>query len=201
MKLLSWAQGFEEVVWMDNNDHDKKYSSFEAILAVDGFTSIRTDTENAFGDLREYQAKTGDWIFGYLSYDLKNDVEHLFSDNYDGLHFPELFFFQPKKIIRITGDTVDFMYLNSIVNEVARDFDDILKKPLPNEEFEKEATDIRIKMRIFKDEYFRQVKNMLAHIHRGDIYEANFCQEFYAEDTHIDTLKTYRKLNRRSQLS
>ena len=36
---------------------------------------------------------------------------------------------------------------------------------------------------------------MLAHIHRGDIYEANFCQEFYAETAYIDPLETYKKLN------
>lgn len=36
---------------------------------------------------------------------------------------------------------------------------------------------------------------MLAHIHRGDIYEANFCQEFYAEESTINPLETYNKLN------
>ena len=36
---------------------------------------------------------------------------------------------------------------------------------------------------------------MLQHIHRGDIYEANFCQEFYAMDTHIDPLNTFLHLN------
>ena len=36
---------------------------------------------------------------------------------------------------------------------------------------------------------------MLAHIHRGDIYEANFCQEFYAENTTINPLEIYNKLN------
>lgn len=36
---------------------------------------------------------------------------------------------------------------------------------------------------------------MLAHIHRGDIYEANFCQEFYAEDLQINPVQTFLKLN------
>jgi len=40
---------------------------------------------------------------------------------------------------------------------------------------------------------------MLAHIHRGDIYEANFCQEFYAENTEINPLDTYLNLNHISQ--
>jgi para-aminobenzoate synthetase component 1 len=36
---------------------------------------------------------------------------------------------------------------------------------------------------------------MLEHIYRGDIYEANFCQEFYIKNTQINPLETYWKLN------
>ena len=54
---------------------------------------------------------------------------------------------------------------------------------------------IKIKLRIHKDAYFEKVNKMLEHIHRGDIYEANFCQEFYAEDTEINPLEIYNKLN------
>jgi len=54
---------------------------------------------------------------------------------------------------------------------------------------------VKIKLRIHKDEYFEKLNSMLAHIHRGDIYEANFCQEFYAEDTTIEPVETYNKLN------
>jgi para-aminobenzoate synthetase component 1 len=40
---------------------------------------------------------------------------------------------------------------------------------------------------------------MLSHIRRGDIYEANFCQEFYCENTTINPLEAYDKLNRISR--
>ncbi len=57
------------------------------------------------------------------------------------------------------------------------------------------SDDIKIKLRIHKDEYFEKIESMLAHIHRGDIYEANFCQEFYSEDVSINPLETYHHLN------
>ena len=187
---------------MDSNGHQDRYGEFDALLAVDGFTSVVTDTKNAFADLREYQNGTRDWIFGYLTYDLKNDIERLSSDNVDELHFPELYFFQPKKIIRITGKTVDFVYLNMVDDDIVADFEEISgvesfkENRIEGSEEEIPSTNnIRIKLRIFKDDYFRTVKELLAHIHRGDIYEANFCQEFYAEHTEIDALKTYHKLN------
>ena len=36
---------------------------------------------------------------------------------------------------------------------------------------------------------------MLAHIQRGDIYEANFCMEFFAESASINPPEIYKKLN------
>ena len=199
IKLLSWAQQFEEVVWLDSNGHQDPYGTFDALLAVDGQTRLVTDAENAFADLKEYQGGLRDWIFGYLSYDLKNDCERLSSQNSDGLYFPELCFFQPKKIIRISGNTVEFIYLNRVDDEILPDYKKISGLVAYQEHETQSANDIRIKLRVFKDEYFTKVKELLAHIYRGDIYEANFCQEFYAEDIEIDALGTYSRLNAISQ--
>jgi para-aminobenzoate synthetase component 1 len=52
-----------------------------------------------------------------------------------------------------------------------------------------------IKQRISKEKYLEKVFKMLEHIHRGDIYEANFCMEFYAENVQIEPLDVYQKLN------
>ena len=96
-KLLQWAQQFDDVVWLDSNNYKTLYSEYDAVLAVDGLTSICTDSFEAFKQLDEYQQITKDWLFGYLSYDLKNDIEDLSSKNKDNLEFPELYFFQPKR--------------------------------------------------------------------------------------------------------
>ena len=53
---------------------------------------------------------------------------------------------------------------------------------------------LKIKLRTSKDDYFKKLNNILEHIHRGDIYEANFCQEFYTSG-HITPLATYKRLN------
>ena len=121
-RLLEWSKQFEEVVWLDSNNHKNKYTAFDALLAVEGLTSIKTDSDNAFNELSEYQQQTQDWIFGYLSYDLKNDLEQLDSDNYDGLELPELYFFQPKKIIWVKDDEVTFCYLGMVSDEIDSDF-------------------------------------------------------------------------------
>ena len=92
--LLNWSNQFEDIIWLDSNNYKQQYSNYDAVLAVDAFTSLQTDFHQAFDKLKDYQTTTNDWIFGYLSYDLKNDVEPLQSKNFDGLHFPDLYFFQ-----------------------------------------------------------------------------------------------------------
>jgi para-aminobenzoate synthetase component 1 len=191
-KLLLWSQQFDEVVWLDSNYYKGHQAQYDAILAVDAFTSIKTDCEDAFDQLKEYQSITKDWLFGYLSYDLKNDVEDLQSNNFDGLGFPELFFFQPKKLFLLKGNRLNILYLNFVTDEFEQDYKDIKSSKPKNG---KHSNGVKIHLRIHKDEYFSKVKQMLAHIYRGDIYEANFCQEFYAEDTVINPLETYRSLN------
>ena len=90
-KLLLWSQQFDDMVWLDSNNFKQLNSEYDAVLAVDAFTSLQTDYFDAFDKLKEYQSVTNDWVFGYLSYDLKNDVEALESNNFDGLHFPDLY--------------------------------------------------------------------------------------------------------------
>lgn len=199
LQLLVWAQQFEAVSWLDSNKYNQKYSSFDAVLAVDEFTAIKTDYSNAFDKLKEYQGITKDYLFGYLSYDLKNDVEELSSVNFDGLHFADLYFFQPQRIIFIKGNTIEFSYLKMVDDEIDSDFESISKLPPRAQLSGFDSTEIKIKLRIHKDEYYQKINSILKHIHRGDIYEANFCQEFYAENTQINPLEVYHHLNEISE--
>ena len=196
-QLLCWAQQFDDVVWLDSNDYKDQYSNYDAVLAVDAFTSLQTDYIGAFERLKEYQKTTKDWIFGYLTYDLKNSTEDLGSKNFDGLGFPDLYFFQPKKLILIKGNIAEFQYLNMVDDEIESDL--LAIEQSGNLNIQESKHPIKIKLRIHKDEYFEKVNTMLAHIRRGDIYEANFCQEFYAENSVINPVETYNRLNQISQ--
>ena len=193
-KLLQWAQQHEEVLWLDSNAYPDKYSSFDAVLAVEAFTAIQTDYRGAFDKLKEYQEITGDWIFGYLSYDLKNDTEDLTSENHDELDFPDLYFFQPKKLFLLKGDQLELRYLRMVEDEMVEDFRSIQEVSI-NESPVTSRGAAKVIPRIGKEEYLEKVRKLQDYIHRGDIYEANFCQEFYVEDLQLDPLETYHRLN------
>ena len=190
-QLLDWSQQFREMVFLDSNNYHQKQSSFDCVLAVDAFTSFKTDFHNAFEDLKQYQQQTKDWLFGYLSYDVKNDVEDLHSNNFDGLHFPDLFFFQPKKLFLLKGNQLEVRYLQLCNDEIESDLIDIEN----NCQLSIINYQLSIQQRISKESYIAKVNQMLEHIHRGDIYEANFCMEFYAENAIIEPVKIYQKLN------
>lgn len=190
-QLLLWSNPFREVVFLDSNDYHQSYSNYDCVLAVDALTSIKTDYEKAFEDLHQYQSQTKDWLFGYLSYDLKNDVEELHSNNYDGLEFPDMYFFQPKKLFLLKGNQLEILYLRMCDDEIDEDFNEINQCSV----FSNQSSEIKIEQRISKESYIDKVNKMLEHIHRGDIYEANFCMEFYAENAVIEPLEVYQKLN------
>lgn len=199
-QLLHWAQQFREVVFLDSNQYQQRYTSYDCILAVDAFTAIKTDYANAFEDLKQYQQQAKDWLFGYLSYDLKNDIEDLHSNNFDGLDFPDLFFFQPKKLFLLKGNTLEILYLRLCDDEIESDFTAITnhQQHTTNNNVTLSAVEAQqptIQQRITKESYLAKVTKMLSHIYRGDIYEANFCMEFYAESAKIEPIAIYQKLN------
>ena len=191
-QLLLWSQQFREVTFMDSNQYKQEFSNYDWILAVDAFTSIKTDYFNAFEDLKQYQQSTRDWIFGYLAYDLKNDVESLESKNFDGLQFPDLFFFQPKKLFLVKGNEIEIRYLYCCDDEFETDWKEINSIAT---DFETLDINVTIQQRISAEEYQQKVSRMLEHIHHGDLYEANFCMEFYAENAQIEPVETFLKLN------
>ena len=191
-KLLLWSQQFREVTFMDSNNYQQEYSNYDWILAVDAFTSIKTDYFNAFEDLKQYQQSSKDWLFGYLSYDLKNDTEELQSNNFDGLGFPDLFFYQPKKLFLAKGSQLEIRYLHFCDDELEDDWKEILSM---GSDFEIKSSKVNIQQRISAKSYLEKASKMLDYIHRGDLYEANFCMEFYAENAQIEPLEVFLKLN------
>ncbi|MBE7639336.1 aminodeoxychorismate synthase component I [Salegentibacter sp. BLCTC] len=195
-QLLQWSKRFEEIAWLDSNNYHQNHGEFDALLAVCAFTAVKTDYHQAFAKLQEYQQTTKDWIFGYLSYDLKNDVENLSSKNFDGLAFPDLYFFQPQKLFLLKGDQLEMRYLRMLDDEIEEDFSEILNLSVADSHQPKrDDLKAKIQSRISKEEYLQKLDKMLAYIQRGDIYEANFCQEFFVDNREIEPFEVFRDLN------
>lgn len=193
-KLLFWSQQFREICYLDSNQHTNQYSKFEVMLGVDAFTSIQTDSFSAFDTLNEYQKNTKDYILGYLSYDLKNGIEKVESNNYDGLEFPDIYFFQPKKLFIIQNNSITLSYLAFVADEMELDWLDILQTVV----YQENIPEVHFNARTDKENYIKKVNTVLNYIGKGDIYETNFCMEFHAKNT-INALQTFLAFNKISK--
>jgi len=191
-KLLVWANLHQNVIWLDSNNYPQKYTIFDKALALGVASELSCDYNDAFDQLDHYQQQTNDYLFGYLGYDLKNDVEALESNNHDGLEFPDLYFFQPKKLFFIKDNRVTFLYLDAYKNDVNSDFESILRTNKPVKTLSPKT---EIKQRISEAAYYKKLKQVKEHIIKGDSYEINFCMEYYMENTKINPLQVYQNLN------
>lgn len=54
---------------------------------------------------------------------------------------------------------------------------------------------IRLKASLGRSQYIEKIQALKKHIQLGDIYEINFCMGFFAEDTELDPLEIYTRLN------
>ncbi|MFQ3269498.1 MAG: para-aminobenzoate synthetase component 1, partial [Flavobacteriales bacterium] len=92
--LLDFFKEASNVLLLDGNSSES--NSFDWMLAVGAVDSISVGTENSFEKLQDFYDLHTDWIFGSLSYDLKNGLESLESSHTDSIQFPAIHFFLPE---------------------------------------------------------------------------------------------------------
>jgi len=194
-KLFKWSEKFSTSVYLDSNNYSKRLGTIDTILASDPNTKLPFTENNSLNILDNYVKKTKDWLFGYFSYELKNEIEHLTSINDAAFYLPNLFFFQPKVIWIIRSNHIEAQYLSEF--EIDKDWKQINSIDI-SENIENKMN-VNLKPRLSKEEYQNKIKKILNHINRGDIYEANYCMEWFSENSLINPEKIYEKLNQISK--
>src|SRR5690606_19048492 len=89
-KALRWASHSAYFSYFSPNDYNYLHGPFPHLLAVGATAVLTSPVKGAFDTLQHFHDETKDWLLGFLSYDLKNDIEILKSDNpatipFDGL--------------------------------------------------------------------------------------------------------------------
>lgn len=188
-KALQWANYFRVVCLFDNNQYPHhQYQSKDWLLAVDTTDELLCG-EDAFEKLKAFQANSNSTIFGYFSYDLKNQLEKLESKHADNLGFADMYFFKPRYIIEINGDKL------TVNRNYPETFELIeLINNLPDIKVE-EAKPITLESRTAKADYINNVEAIRQQIAAGDFYELNYCNELYAEHVNLNPLNTFLQLN------
>jgi para-aminobenzoate synthetase component I len=188
-KALQLASSYDVFCYLDSNNYKDQYSNHDCLIAFSKKQEINISHGDAFEQLKSFYEAQKDWMFGLLSYELKNEVEDLKSNHTDQLQFPDLYFFIPEYLIAIQGDDFHLLkgeqaIINTINNVQLNEY-----LPLPK---------VKIEHRFTKKEYIATVEKLQNHIKRGDIYEINFCQEFFAANAEIDPQAIFQELNQLS---
>ncbi len=168
---------------LNSNGYTNQYSKFQWVLGYGTNSKIELKKEHsAFDKLIEYQnSNPSKFLLGFFSYDLKNDVENLNSNNKASIQFPSLFFFDPKNLLFSTTDS--------------------FPKPEKNESsLSLRNNNFNLKSVIKKEDYLEKVNKLKSNILEGDIYEITFCMEFILEDFGLDPIDLYFRLNQLSPM-
>jgi para-aminobenzoate synthetase component I len=186
--MLSWANRFNICSFLDNHQYLQNNATVECLAACGVIAQITADAQ--FADLDTFlQQHKGQWIFGHIAYDNKNQVETLLSSHPDAIQFPDLFFFVPAVVLKLQHENLEITCNDqSNPEDIYRE----LNAVLPVEPTTTPA--LNIQSRLSRDEYIHIIQQLKQHIQRGDCYEINYCQEFYATGVQVDPVSLYRQL-------
>ena len=191
-QACAWASQFmHATVLLGNTEPSQgKYLEYDMLVGVGALSEIIPSTQS-FNALEQYQQQAQDWLFGYLSYDLKNELEDLRSSNSDRLQFPQMHFFRPKWVIVVKGNTVKIHFPEcSERKEMHQLFGEIMKY----QTYDWKNHISKVEAKLTKEDYLQAVEKLQVHIQKGDIYEINFCQEFFAEETTLNPVTIFNNL-------
>ena len=198
VQLTRWAKKERYDIVLQSNGYDYKNGFQNSlrkydVLAAFGAEEVICPEQDSLNQLKP-ELNRHDWLFGYLGYDLKNELENLTSSNFDGLHFSNLLFFRPQVVFAVSEKTLSIHYLKNRYNRQTAGslYDAIMAAPQIDGNND---TQIKVESQFTKDEYLSTISGVLQHIQRGDIYEMNLCQEFYANNCKINPYETYNSLN------
>jgi para-aminobenzoate synthetase component 1 len=189
-KALQWANQLEVCCCFDSNGYADHYSKYDFLLAAGAKRQLNKKYGTAFSELKEFRNTNPGWLFGLLSYDLKNELEALESAHEDTLEFPDLYFFEPEYLLSIKDGVLTVLIgpaeLASLIN--CQEL-----KPLAAN-----TSELIIQAKLEKDTYVQKVEKLRDYMLKGDVYELNFCQEFFAKNAAIDPYTIYLNLNQLS---
>ena len=182
LRALHWAAEFPHCAYFEPNDLAYPLGPFDRLLAV---APAGASSTGHLAELAALAPAGSGPRCGFVTYDLKNELEALASENPTGFAWPTLHFFSPRTWLVWRAETVE------IHGEVAGILAQILDHPVPA------ATSPALPVlrpRLPKADYLRAVEAIRDDIRNGEVYELNLCQEFYAEGVGLAPVDVFWRL-------
>ena len=140
------------------------------VLGIDELSAIESP------DLAKNKA-IQEWVFGFLSYEMKNSLEGLHSRSKDELGYPTSYWFVPRFVFEM-NDKGCVLHVHGSDESAGRELVNVLFRN------DSEVQGGRVRKwisRTPRTNYIDAVNALLKYIRRGDIYEVNYCTSRHAE--------------------
>lgn len=173
------------VTYLNSNDGS-------GLLAFGNGPMLSLNESHTLEDLQSFIDKHPDcYLFLNLSYDLKAKIQGIKAQNPNYTEFPYATAWIPEVVVKLEGDSHTYVQGEQSTESDKFIYDFFLEK-------DREISfEHQLSSRLPREEYIQKVVALKNELQLGNIYEVNFCQEFYAESCEIDyPLATYFKWNR-----
>ena len=190
-KVISWAQGYDHFTYFNPNNITYPFDPFDHFIAIGCHKKLVFENLDDFELLKQQFKTQPDWLVGYFGYDLKNQLEKLNSNHLDRNEFYPLYFYIPKHLLHFYDDHITIASFD--------DLDEIFDKIQQCTSDESTvANNIEIVSNVSQKEYIDIVKRIQQHIIDGDVYELNYCMEFYSQQVDCNPVVLYKQLTKYS---
>lgn len=191
-QMLNWSSQFSICLFLDSNQYPDQHGKYECLLAVGAAQTYSGASIMQLADLQVYLNAQHDWLFGHLTYELKDVVEPSLCSNHSVIHgYPPFSFFVPEIVVLIPRGQASIR-VESLTVPASTVADEILTQqeikydPLPRAAFE---------TRLNKEAYLEKIAALRKHIFDGDCYEITFCNESFSEGVSLSPLAVFTNLN------
>ena len=188
-QLLHWANQYSSCSFLDNNQYASSYNSVECLVGV-GVVNEFNHKGGYQEALKAFLKDTPDWLFGHIGYDYKQELNTTLTNKCtDSIGFTPIYFFQPEIVVLLSDNLIE---IQSLTESPITIFEQINRIVLTKPTFSNPK--LLVEARISREAYLSIIHQLQQHILRGDCYEINFCQEFFATDAFINPLLVYEQL-------
>ncbi len=186
-KMLNWLKRFSIFCLLDNHDHPFLPHRYDLVAGAGSLSMIRAG-EDDFDKIDTF-LKPGQWTFGHVSYELGAEWNGINRSKKDPSGFPLFFFFVPEHILVLKKNLLTILSV---------DPDRIFSEIGSSLELADGNPPVSLSPRFSREAYMEKIRLLQAHIQRGDCYEINFCQEFFATNASVDPYQLYSELSAQS---
>ena len=183
-RALHWAAGFAHCAFFEPNDLAYPEGTFERMLAV---AALAHDAPRTLAEVQPWLRQAGPAPrCGFVTYEVKNEIEALSSGNHAAFDWPLLHFFRAETWLRWRGGQLEVHGVTAgvLAAILAIELPDPAAPLVPG-----------LRPRLPRANYLTAVEAVRENILNGEVYELNLCQEFYAEGVALDPVDVFERLN------